>query len=88
MYSRTSTFFDRQELVTKHCNSVELLDKKSPITHVFASEQLSALKACPPAEQPYRASRTNSFFMMILLIAFFLCTVPVGYSLYKSVTLC
>ncbi|XP_076451934.1 transmembrane channel-like protein 7 isoform X2 [Babylonia areolata] len=49
----------------------------------FYLKMLSALKACPPAQQPYRASRTNTFFMMILLVAFFLCSVPVGYTFYS-----
>ncbi|XP_076458151.1 transmembrane channel-like protein 7 [Babylonia areolata] len=48
----------------------------------FYLKMLSALKACPPAQQPYRASRSNTFFMLIMLAAFFLCTVPVGYTLY------
>ncbi|XP_070187333.1 transmembrane channel-like protein 7 isoform X2 [Littorina saxatilis] len=48
----------------------------------FYMKRLSVLKACPPAEQPSRASRTNTFFMVILLIAFFICSVPVGYVFY------
>ncbi|KAL8600899.1 hypothetical protein ACOMHN_045036 [Nucella lapillus] len=49
----------------------------------FYLKTLSVLKACPPAQQPYRVSRSNTFFMLILLVAFFLCTVPVGYTLYN-----
>ncbi|KAK7483769.1 hypothetical protein BaRGS_00024985 [Batillaria attramentaria] len=49
----------------------------------FYLKMLSALKACPPAEKPARASRTNHFFMIILLIAFFLCSVPVGFVFYN-----
>nr|KAG5697184.1 hypothetical protein BaRGS_002193 [Batillaria attramentaria] len=49
----------------------------------FYLKMLSALKACPPAEKPARAARTNHFFMIILLIAFFLCSVPVGFVFYN-----
>ncbi|XP_070189314.1 transmembrane channel-like protein 7 isoform X2 [Littorina saxatilis] len=48
----------------------------------FYMKKLSVLKACPPAEQPLRASRTTSFFMVILLIAFFICSFTVGYVFY------
>lgn len=49
----------------------------------FYMKMLSVLKACPPAEKPARVSRTNHFFMIILLIAFFLCSVPVGFVFYS-----
>ncbi|XP_067672154.1 transmembrane channel-like protein 7 isoform X1 [Haliotis asinina] len=48
---------------------------------VFYAKLLSALLACEPSQRPYRASRSNSFFMIVLLLAFFLCCVPVGYTM-------
>ncbi|XP_048248719.1 transmembrane channel-like protein 7 isoform X1 [Haliotis rufescens] len=48
---------------------------------LFYAKLLSALVACEPSKRPYRASRSNSFFMMVLLLAFFLCCVPVGYTM-------
>ena len=43
--------------------------------------QLSALYACDPADRPYKASRSNTFFMIVLLVTFFLCAFPVGYTI-------
>ncbi|XP_046583484.1 transmembrane channel-like protein 7 isoform X2 [Haliotis rubra] len=48
---------------------------------VFYVKRLSALKACEPSERPYRASRSNSFFMVVLFIAFFFCCIPVIYTM-------
>ncbi|KAL5018437.1 hypothetical protein ScPMuIL_004159 [Solemya velum] len=50
---------------------------------MFYIKQLSALYCTVPAQKPYRASKSNSFFMFVLMIAFFMCCVPVGYSIYK-----
>ncbi|XP_070581089.1 transmembrane channel-like protein 7 isoform X2 [Ptychodera flava] len=36
-----------------------------------------------PPSRPYRASRSNSFFMIVLLIAFMLCLLPIGYSIVQ-----
>ncbi|XP_041363447.1 transmembrane channel-like protein 7 isoform X2 [Gigantopelta aegis] len=48
---------------------------------VFYSKMLSALYACDPTDRPYRASRSNTFFMVVLLVTFFLCAFPVGYTI-------
>ncbi|XP_067672151.1 transmembrane channel-like protein 7 [Haliotis asinina] len=48
---------------------------------VFYVKRLSALKACEPSQRPYRASRSNSFFMVVLFIAFFICCIPVIYTM-------
>ncbi|GFS19480.1 transmembrane channel-like protein [Elysia marginata] len=49
---------------------------------LFFVKKLSAMVACPPSEKPYRASRINTFFMIILLLTYFLCAVPVLYGIY------
>ncbi|XP_077979713.1 transmembrane channel-like protein 7 [Glandiceps talaboti] len=36
-----------------------------------------------PPSRPYRASRSNSFFMIVLLFSFMLCLVPIGYSMVQ-----
>ncbi|XP_071107730.1 transmembrane channel-like protein 7 [Haliotis cracherodii] len=48
---------------------------------VFYVKRLSALKACEPSKRPYRASRSNSFFMVVLFLAFFVCCIPVIYTM-------
>ncbi|XP_033739137.1 transmembrane channel-like protein 7 isoform X4 [Pecten maximus] len=48
---------------------------------VFYLKYLSAMKTTGPPEKPYRASRNNSFFIAILLLAFFLSVFPVGYTM-------
>ncbi|KAK7483763.1 hypothetical protein BaRGS_00024979, partial [Batillaria attramentaria] len=49
----------------------------------FYVKKFSALKTCPPAKQPVRTARSNSFFMSILLCSFFLTSVPIGYAFYN-----
>ncbi|KAK6187890.1 hypothetical protein SNE40_005819 [Patella caerulea] len=48
---------------------------------VFYAKKLSALFACEPPEKPFKTSRSNSFFMIVLILAFFLCCFPVGYTM-------
>ncbi|XP_060601811.1 transmembrane channel-like protein 7 isoform X1 [Ruditapes philippinarum] len=48
---------------------------------VFYLKMLSAMYNTVPPEKPYQASKSNSFFTVILMIAFFLICVPVGYTL-------
>ena len=43
--------------------------------------QLSALYNCVPPEKPYQASQLSSFFMIILMVAYFLMCIPIGYVL-------
>lgn len=45
--------------------------------------QLSAMYNTNPPEIPYKASKSNNFFMIVLMIAFFLCCLPVGYTMVK-----
>lgn len=49
---------------------------------LFFVKKVSAMVACPPSEKPYRASRINTFFMIILLLTYFLCAVPVLYAIF------
>ncbi|XP_050394556.1 transmembrane channel-like protein 7 [Patella vulgata] len=51
------------------------------LTVIFYTKMLSALYACAPPNRPYRAARTNSFFMIVLILAFFMCCFPVIYSI-------
>lgn len=44
----------------------------------FYVKKLTLMKNFMPAKRPYRASRSNSFFMVILLISFVLCVFPVA----------
>ncbi|ESO89006.1 hypothetical protein LOTGIDRAFT_53152, partial [Lottia gigantea] len=48
---------------------------------VFYAKKLSALFACEPPEKPYKTSRSNSFFMVVLILAFFICCFPIGYTM-------
>ncbi|KAL3877097.1 hypothetical protein ACJMK2_034852, partial [Sinanodonta woodiana] len=48
---------------------------------IFYLKKLSALYTTVPAERPYQASRTNSFFMIVLMVAFFMICIPVSYTL-------
>ncbi|XP_050394548.2 transmembrane channel-like protein 7 isoform X1 [Patella vulgata] len=48
---------------------------------VFYVKKLSLIKNCVPTKRPYKASRSNSFFMTVLLISFILAAVPLGYML-------
>lgn len=45
--------------------------------------QFSALYNTVPPEKPYQASKSNTFFMVILLIAYFMICIPVGYVLVR-----
>nr|XP_006819109.1 PREDICTED: transmembrane channel-like protein 7-like [Saccoglossus kowalevskii] len=36
-----------------------------------------------PPSRPYRASKSNTFFMVVLLIAFLLCLLPIGFSIMQ-----
>ncbi|CAC5378720.1 TMC [Mytilus coruscus] len=49
----------------------------------FYLKLLSALYTTVPPEKPYKASKSNNFFMIVLMITFFLCCFPVGYSMVK-----
>ncbi|ESO89008.1 hypothetical protein LOTGIDRAFT_228950 [Lottia gigantea] len=48
---------------------------------IFYVKKLSLIKNCVPTKRPYKASRSNSFFMTVLLISFILSAVPLGYML-------
>ncbi|XP_071961220.1 transmembrane channel-like protein 7 [Antedon mediterranea] len=49
----------------------------------FYLKKWSLLYNMIPSNRPYRASRSGNFFMVILLITFMLCVIPVGYSMVK-----
>ncbi|KAL4240415.1 ion transport [Mactra antiquata] len=48
---------------------------------LFYLKLLSAMYNTVPPEKPYHASKSNSFFTVILMVAFFMICVPVGYTL-------
>lgn len=49
----------------------------------FYLKLLSALFTTVPPNKPYKASKSNNFFMVVLMVTFFLCCFPVGYSMVK-----
>ncbi|KAK1131502.1 hypothetical protein K0M31_017784 [Melipona bicolor] len=48
---------------------------------LFYIKKFACLVNSTPSSKIYRASKSNAFFMLILLISFILFTVPVGYSI-------
>lgn len=48
---------------------------------LFYVKKFACLVNCTPSSKVYRASRSNSFFMFILLVSFILAVIPVGYSI-------
>ncbi|XP_067673750.1 transmembrane channel-like protein 7 isoform X2 [Haliotis asinina] len=46
---------------------------------IFYVKRLTVLHNCIPPVRPYRASRSNSFFMTVLLFSFVLSVIPLGY---------
>ncbi|KAK3579252.1 hypothetical protein CHS0354_033329 [Potamilus streckersoni] len=50
---------------------------------IFYLKKLSALYNTVPAERPYQASRSNSFFMIVLMVAFFMICIPISYTLVE-----
>ncbi|XP_071107744.1 transmembrane channel-like protein 7 isoform X1 [Haliotis cracherodii] len=46
---------------------------------IFYVKRLTVLNNCIPALRPYRASRSHSFFMTVLLFSFVLSVIPLGY---------
>lgn len=58
-----------------------------PLMAVFGSfllfyvKKFACLVNCTPSSQVYRASRSNSLFMFVLLVSFILAIIPVGYSI-------
>ncbi|XP_056020162.1 transmembrane channel-like protein 7 isoform X4 [Ostrea edulis] len=50
---------------------------------LFYLKYLSAMYNTNPPEIPYKASKSNNFFMIVLMVAFFLCCLPVGYTMVK-----
>lgn len=39
-----------------------------------------------PSETPFKASRANFFFLIVLMFAFFLCIIPIGYCIVEMKT--
>ncbi|XP_003702260.2 transmembrane channel-like protein 7 [Megachile rotundata] len=52
---------------------------------LFYIKKFSCLVNSTPSSKIYRASNSNSLFMLILLISFILTTIPVGYSIAELV---
>ncbi|XP_076237397.1 transmembrane channel-like protein 7 [Calliopsis andreniformis] len=48
---------------------------------LFYVKKFACLVNSTPSSKVYRASKSNSLFMFILLISFILCTIPIGYSI-------
>ncbi|KAI8492670.1 ion transport [Branchiostoma belcheri] len=44
----------------------------------FYLKKLSLMHNCVPSTKPFRASKSRTFFMVILLVSFLLCIIPVG----------
>ncbi|KAH9498857.1 Transmembrane channel-like protein 7, partial [Bulinus truncatus] len=49
---------------------------------IFYIKKLSALVACPPVKTTYQTSGINRFFMIVLLLAFTSCSLPVLYIMF------
>ncbi|XP_064610128.1 transmembrane channel-like protein 7 isoform X2 [Liolophura sinensis] len=45
----------------------------------FYVKKLTLLQNCDPPEKPFHTSRSNSFFMTVLLISFIMASIPIGY---------
>ncbi|ESO89007.1 hypothetical protein LOTGIDRAFT_228949 [Lottia gigantea] len=56
-------------------------DSCGSITAPCPSITLSALYACEPPNRPYRTTRNNNFFMIVLIFTFFLSSFPVIYAI-------
>ncbi|XP_071862807.1 transmembrane channel-like protein 7 isoform X2 [Bombus fervidus] len=52
---------------------------------LFYIKKFACLVNSTPSSKVYRASKSNAFFMLILLISFILSTVPIGYSIAEIV---
>ncbi|XP_050581808.1 transmembrane channel-like protein 7 [Bombus affinis] len=52
---------------------------------LFYIKKFACLVNSTPSSKIYRASKSNAFFMLILLISFILSTVPIGYSIAEIV---
>jgi len=50
---------------------------------MFYLKKLTLLCNHVPEERPYRSSRSHLFFMVVLIITFLLCCVPIGFSIYR-----
>ncbi|XP_043282453.1 transmembrane channel-like protein 7 [Venturia canescens] len=48
---------------------------------LFYVKKFACLVNCTPSSQVYRASRSNSLFMFVLLVSFILAIIPIGYSI-------
>ncbi|XP_064645080.1 transmembrane channel-like protein 7 [Lineus longissimus] len=48
---------------------------------VFYLKKMTCLFNYIPAEKPYKTSRSNTFFMIVLIVAYIICVFPVGYSI-------
>ncbi|XP_062508865.1 transmembrane channel-like protein 7 isoform X2 [Corticium candelabrum] len=49
----------------------------------FYIKKCSLVWNCRPSSRAYRASRTNIYFLFLLLLALFGCLIPVGYSMVQ-----
>ncbi|XP_014664580.1 PREDICTED: transmembrane channel-like protein 7 [Priapulus caudatus] len=49
----------------------------------FYVKKLSLMVNYQPSRRLGKVSRSNAFFLVVLLIAFFLCLVPIGWSMFK-----
>ena len=47
--------------------------------------QLTLMKNCVPAARPYRASKSNYFFMLILMISYALSIIILSYAIGRCV---
>lgn len=49
---------------------------------LFYLKKLTVLRNYKPASQPYKSSKTHFFFMIMLLISYILCCIPIGWAIY------
>ena len=55
------------------------------IVYLVCHFQVSLIHNCKPSSEPYRGSRSNYFFTLLLLLTFLLCSVAVGWGITRYV---
>ncbi|EDV27746.1 uncharacterized protein TRIADDRAFT_53751 [Trichoplax adhaerens] len=61
-----------------YCPMVPLMIVVSLVV-IFYVKKISLVYNNHPSQRPYRTSKSNSFFMLLLIISYFLAAIPVGY---------
>ncbi|XP_065826226.1 transmembrane channel-like protein 7 isoform X2 [Oscarella lobularis] len=50
---------------------------------VFYVKKYSLMWNCQPSRRAYRATKTSTFFLFLLLVTLFVCLIPIGYSMVE-----